>query len=199
VSIASVAVDLATNIFGDLSGARVLVLGTGEIGEATAKAFRSRGAGDLAVTGRNSERAGEIATGLGAATAPFDQRDAHLADYDIIVCSTAATDAVLRTPAISAAMKRRPARPLLLIDLALPRDVEETAANLQNVFLYNLDDLAKIAEENRSARGAEVVRCREILSHRADGLWTSVQRHFQASPQAEVPTGQKSASQAAQL
>jgi glutamyl-tRNA reductase len=199
VSIASVAVDLATNIFGDLSGARVLVLGTGEIGEATAKAFRSRGAGGLAVTGRNSERAGEIATGLGATTVPFDQRDPHLSDFDVVVCSTAAPDAVLSTSAISAAMKKRPARPLLLIDLALPRDVQESAANLQNVFLYNLDDLAKIAEENRSARGAEVARCREILSQRADGLWTSVQRHFQAAPPSAVPAGQKSASQTAQL
>jgi glutamyl-tRNA reductase len=199
VSIASVAVDLASNIFGNLAGARVLVLGTGEIGEATAKAFKSRGAWELAVTGRNSGRAGEIATGLGAATVPFDQLDARLSEYDVVVCSTAAPDAVLRTSAISAAMKKRPARPLLLVDLALPRDVEESAAKLQNVFLYNLDDLAKIAEENRSARGAEVARCREILSQRAEGVWTSVQRHFTAASQPEAPSVQKSAGQAAQL
>jgi glutamyl-tRNA reductase len=199
VSIASVAVDLASNIFGNLAGARVLVLGTGEIGEATAKAFRSRGAWELAVTGRNGGRAGEIAADLGAATVPFDQLDARLSEYDVVVCSTAAPDAVLRASAVSAAMRKRPARPLLLVDLAVPRDVEEAAAKLQNVFLYNLDDLAKIAEENRSARGAEVARCREILSQRADGLWTSVQRHFHSAPQVEVPAAQKSASQAAQL
>jgi glutamyl-tRNA reductase len=202
VSIASVAVDLAANIFGNLAGARVLVLGTGEIGEATARAFRSRGAWELAVTGRNSGRSAEIAAGLGAATVPFEQLDARLAEYDVVVCSTAAPDAVLRTSAISASMKRRPARPLLLVDLALPRDVEESASKLQNVFLYNLDDLANIAEENRSARGAEVARCREILSQRADGLWTSVQRHFTAGTQSAAPTAQKNtgqASQAAQL
>jgi glutamyl-tRNA reductase len=193
VSIASVAVDLAANIFGDLAGARVLVLGTGEIGESTAKAFRSRGAGDLAVTGRRNERADEIASGLGAGTVPFDERASHLADFDVVVCSTAAPDAVLTTAAISGAMKRRPARPLLLIDLALPRDVEETAAKLQNVFLYNLDDLAKIAEENRVARGAEVARCRAILSQRADGLWTSVQRHFQPAAPATEAAPQKGA------
>jgi glutamyl-tRNA reductase len=193
VSIASVAVDLAANIFGELAGSRVLVLGTGEIGEATAKAFRSRGAGDLAVAGRRSERANEIASGLGAATVPFEERASHLSDFDVVVCSTAAPDAVLSTSAVSAAMKRRPARPLLLIDLALPRDVEESVAKLQNVFLYNLDDLAKIAEQNRSARGAEVARCRTILSHRADGLWSSVQRHFHSPSQPTEPPPQKGA------
>jgi glutamyl-tRNA reductase len=96
-------------------------------------------------------------------------------------------------------MRRRPARPLLLVDLALPRDVEESAARLQNVFLYNLDDLAKIAEENRSARGAEVARCREILSQRADGLWTSVQRHLPSEVQSSAPTTQKGAGHASQV
>ena len=71
-------------------------------------------------------------------------------------------------------MRKRPARPLLLIDLALPRDVEASAADLQNVFLYNLDDLAKIAEQNRAAREAEIARCRVILAERADGLWKQV-------------------------
>jgi glutamyl-tRNA reductase len=182
VSIASVAVELAGDIFGDLAGARVLVLGTGEVGEATAKAFRSRGAGELAVAGRNRDRAEGVASGLGAGVVHFDERDSRLSEYDIVVCSTAAPDAVLTTPAISAAMRKRPARPLLLIDLALPRDVEASAADLQNVFLYNLDDLARIAEQNRSAREAEVARCRAILMERADGLWRSVQRRCADAP-----------------
>jgi glutamyl-tRNA reductase len=82
-------------------------------------------------------------------------------------------------------MRRRPARPLLLIDLALPRDVESAAADLQNVFLYNLDDLARIAETNRSAREAEIGRCRAILAQRADSLWDQVLRH---SVQASEPS-----------
>jgi glutamyl-tRNA reductase len=188
VSIASVAVDLAGDIFGDLSGARVLVLGTGEVGEATARAFRSRGAGDLAVASRHRERAEGVASGLGAGVLHFDERNSRLADYDIVVCSTAAPDAVLSAPAISAAMRKRPARPLLLIDLALPRDVEASAADLQNVFLYNLDDLARIAEQNRCAREADVARCKAILSERAEGLWRSVQRRCaQAAGAPESP------------
>jgi glutamyl-tRNA reductase len=175
VSVANVAVDLASNIFGSLAGARVLVLGTGEIGEGTARAFKSRGAADLAVAGRRAERAAEVASGLGANTVLFEERDSRLADYDIVVCSTAAPAAVLGKSAIASAMRTRPARPLLLIDMAVPRDVEPAAADLQNVFLYNLDDLARIVDENRSAREAEIARCRAMLAHRADGLWRHVQ------------------------
>jgi glutamyl-tRNA reductase len=180
VSVANVAVDLASNIFGTLSGTRILILGTGEIGEGAARAFKSRGASDLAVAGRRPERAVEIAGGLGARTVGFGERDSHLSDFDIVVCSTSAPDAVLSRSSVATAMRKRPARPLLLIDLALPRDVESAAADLQNVFLYNLDDLAKIAEQNRSARAAEVARCREILAQRADGLWKQVRQRLLA-------------------
>ena len=181
VSVANVAVDLAASIFGSLAVAKVLVLGTGEIGEGTARAFRSRGAAELAVAGRTPERAAEVAAALSAETVPFGDRDSSLAHYDIVVCSTAAPSAVLSAAAIAAAMRRRPARPLLVIDLALPRDVEASAADLQNVFLYNLDDLARIAERNRMAREAEIARCRAILAHRADGLWGHVQRYLSSA------------------
>jgi glutamyl-tRNA reductase len=182
VSVANVAVDLATNIFGSLADAKVLVLGTGEIGEGTAKAFKSRGAEDLAVAGRRMERAAEVAGALGVGTVAFEERDAHIVSFDVVVCSTSAPTTILSTAAVAAAMKKRPARPLLLIDLAMPRDVEASAADLQNVFLYNLDDLAKIAETNRAAREAEIVRCRQLLSERAASLWEHIQRHLSSAP-----------------
>jgi len=199
VSVANVAVELACSIFGSLADARVLVLGTGEIGEGTARAFRSRGAADLAVAGRRIERVAEVASGLGANTMHFDERDSRLADYDIVVCSTAAPGAVLATSAVAAAIRRRPARPLLLIDLALPRDVESSAADLQNVFLYNLDDLARIAEQGRCTREAEIGRCKAMLAQRADGLWKQVQPHLSAAaPRAGAPRqGPDAARQAA--
>jgi glutamyl-tRNA reductase len=197
VSIANVAVDLATNIFGDLADTKVLVLGTGEIGEGTAKAFKSRGAEDLAVAGRRLERAAEVAGGLGAETVKFEERDVHIASYDVVVCSTAAPTTILSTSAVTAAMKKRPARPLLLIDLAMPRDIESSAADLQNVFLYNLDDLAKIAETNRVAREAEVARCRELLAERATSLWEHVQRYLASAPgQARGPGRPEGAAEA---
>jgi glutamyl-tRNA reductase len=180
VSVANVAVDLASNIFGSLDGVRILVLGTGEIGEGTARAFRSRGAADLAVASRTPEHAAGVAAGLGAGTVPFEEREHRIADCDIVVCSTSAPSTVLSTAAIHAAMRRRPARPLLLIDMAMPRDGEASAADLQNVFLYNLDDLAKIAEQSRAAREAEAQRCRTLLAERADSLWRHVQERLAA-------------------
>jgi len=197
VSVSNVAVELASNIFGSLAGARVLVLGTGEIGEGTARAFMSRGASGLAVAGRRRERAAEVAGGLGADMVDFDERRARLADYDIVVCSTSAPGAVLEASAIAEAMSRRPARPLLLIDLALPRDVEASAADLQNVFLYNLDDLARIAERNRSAREAEIARCRAMLAQRVDGLWRQVEAHLRAASGAGPRAGDAGAARQA--
>jgi glutamyl-tRNA reductase len=197
VSVANVAVELAASIFGSLAHAKVLILGTGEIGEGTAKAFKSRGAEDLAVAGRRPEKAEEIASGLGAGTVEFEERDSRLADFDIVVCSTAAPAAVLSAASIASAMRKRPARPLLVIDLAVPRDVESSAADLQNVFLYNLDDLAKIAEANRTAREEEITRCKAMLAHRADGLWSHVQRYLLTAPPDSAGRGPDAASQAA--
>jgi glutamyl-tRNA reductase len=175
VSVANVAVELAVNIFGQLADIRILLLGAGEIGEKTARAFQSRGAAALTVTNRRLERAMELATELGASALPFDQREARLADFDIVVGSTAAPDAVVSHSATVAALKRRPARPLFFIDLALPRDIDPAVAGLQNVFLYNLDDLAKIAERNRTAREAEIAKCRALLGERADALWRQME------------------------
>ncbi len=174
ISVANVAVDLAVNIFGDLASAQVLLLGAGEIGEKTAKAFQSRGAGSLTVSSRTFARAMELATTFGGAALPFEHVTGHLAQFDIVVCSTSAPHAVVTTADIVAAMKRRPARPLFLIDLALPRDVEPAVASLENVFVYNLDDLARIADENRAARAAKVAHARELIAARTDALWQQV-------------------------
>jgi glutamyl-tRNA reductase len=174
VSIANVAVDLAHTIFGDLTETRILLLGAGEIGEKTAKAFQSREAGSLTVASRQLQRAMELATTLKASALPFEQREARLSEFDVIVGSTSAPGTVISHEAVVAAMQRRPARPLFFIDLALPRDIDPRVADLQNVFLYNLDDLAKIAEENRVAREAEIVKCNALLGERAEALWRSI-------------------------
>jgi len=175
VSIANVAVDLALDIFGGLDDARILLLGAGDIGEKTAKAFLSRGAGSLTVSSRTLAHALQLATELGATALPFEQREAKLGDYDVVVGSTAAPDVVLTRAAAQAAMRKRPARPLFFIDLALPRDVDPAVADLPNVFLYNLDDLAKIAERNLAAREAEIVKARALLRDRAEALWRHIE------------------------
>ncbi len=175
VSIANVAVDLAYTIFGSLETTRILLLGAGDIGEKTAKAFQSRGAESLTVASRRFERAMELATTLAASAMPFEQRESRLPEFDVVVCATSAPGTVISRDLTRAAMQKRPARPLFFIDLALPRDVESGVAELENVFLYNLDDLAKIADENRAARAAETAKGRAMLAERAEALWRHIE------------------------
>ncbi len=180
VSVANVAVELALNIFGSLASARVLLLGAGEIGEKTARACQRRGAGAMTVASRRFERAMELATALGASAMPFEQREARLAEFDVILCATSAPGTVIAFDAAAAAMKKRPARPLFFIDLALPRDVDAAVGELENTFLYNLDDLARIADANRAAREAEIARGRAIVAEKADALWRHVEPQVRA-------------------
>lgn len=180
VSVANVAVDLAQTIFGNLKDTRILLLGAGEIGEKTAKAFQSRDAGSVTVSSRHLERAMALASSLDATALPFELRDRHLSDFDVVVCSTAAPGAILTLPTVREAMKKRSARPLFFIDLAMPRDVESQVADLPNAYLYNLDDLAAIAEENRSARESEVAKCRQLISERAQALWRQAEARLRS-------------------
>ena len=176
VSTANVAVDLALTIFGDLASARVLLIGAGEIGEQSAKAFRSRGAHAITVSSRTPAHAMELASALDARAIPFEKVHSHLADFDIVACATAAPGAILAAATVAQAMKSRPASPLFLIDLALPRDIDPSAADLENVYLYNLDDLAKISEQNRSARLSEVEKAQALIKERTERLWQNVRQ-----------------------
>jgi glutamyl-tRNA reductase len=96
---------------------------------------------------------------------------AALADFDVAVCSTAAPEAVVTRAMAAAAMRRRPTQPLFFIDLALPRNIAPEVADLPNVFLYNLDDLAAIADENLALRHAEIEQARQLLAGKAEALW----------------------------
>ncbi len=174
ISTANVAVDLAQKIFGRLDRTRILFLGAGEIAGKTARAFQSRGAAALTVASRTFERALELARLFNGAALPFENVPRHLADYDIVVCSTAAPGAVITREAAAGAMRARRARPLFFIDLALPRDVDPSVADLENVFIYNLDDLARIADENLAARASEVAKARELARQKAAQLWDRI-------------------------
>lgn len=196
VSVANVAVDLAVTIFGQLGSTRILLLGAGDIGEKTARAFKSRGAGALTVASRRLENAMELAASLEATPLPFENRDQQLVASDIVVCSTSAPHAVVLQSAVAAAMRKRAARPLFFIDLALPRDVEAEVAKLDNVFVYNLDDLAAIAEENRVARAADVDKCRRLLDERAAAVWRQVEGRLTTAGTEDGVTGTRETSQA---
>lgn len=186
VSVASVAVDLAIGVFGRLEQARVLLVGAGDIGEKCARAFQSRGARRMTVASRRFERARQLAADLGADALPFEDREARLGEFDIVVCSTAAPSTVVSAEAVRRVAGSRQGRPLFFIDAAMPRDVEPEVAGEQNVFLYNLDDLAAMAEQNRMARASEAERCRSLLAGRVVAVWPQIELQL-ADTQPAVP------------
>ncbi len=176
ISIGNVAVDLATRIFGKLDKSRVLLLGSGDVGEKTAQALKSRGVGDISVSSRTFENAHKLAHSLGGAAIDFADFAQQLEHFDIIICSTSAPGAILNKEAIRSTMRQRPERPCFLIDLALPRDIDPAVEDVENVYLYNLDDLSSIANENLAARKAEIDKAREILKKHAWTLWLQLRR-----------------------
>lgn len=171
VSVGSVAVDLARKIFGDLRPCHILVLGAGEIAEKTLLNLKSRGARNIAVSNRTFARAGDLARKLEGVALPFEQIHSALNSYDIVIGSTSATTPLFRHREVETVMEQRPLRPLFLIDMAVPRDFDASLSGLENVFLYNIDDLSELAQANRTAREAEIVRCREALDVKARHLW----------------------------
>jgi glutamyl-tRNA reductase len=176
VSIGNVAVDLANRIFGHLRDSRVLLIGSGDVAEKTAQSLNSRGVADITVTSRTFENAHSLAHSLGGAAIEFDDFAAQLKRFDIVISSTAAPNAILSRSTIAAALKQRPERPFFLIDLALPRDIDPSVDKLENVYLYNLDDLSAIANENLELRKAEIERARTILKAHAWNLWLQLRR-----------------------
>jgi len=182
ISIGNVAAELALRICGDLETARILLVGTGEAGEKTAQSLKSRGARAVTVTGRRHERARALAEHFSGAVIDFPTFRNAIGEFDIIIGSTAASEPVLNKADIKAAMKPRPTEPLFLIDLAVPRDFDSRAARLQNVYLYNLDDLGQIANENLRAREAEVEECRRELAVRAHRLWEDITASHTRAP-----------------
>jgi glutamyl-tRNA reductase len=186
VSVASVAVDLAGKIFGDLPATKVLVVGAGDIGLKTAQAFQSRGVRAITVASRTLARAEEAAAAAGGWATTLAHLDEAVVSADIVACSTSAPGHVVSRELAAAAIAKRRARPLFFIDLALPRDVDPAAAEVENVYLYNLDDLARIAEQNLAHRQAEVAKCKALLAQRTAALWPQIARSL-AGPNGAAP------------
>ncbi len=171
VSVGSVAVDLAGKIFGDLERCRILVLGAGEIAERTIVNLKNRGARSVTLSNRTFERAGELAGKLEGTVLRFEQFKRALGDFDIVIGSTAASAPVITRKEAEEIMHHRPLQPIFLIDLAVPRDFDPEIAQVDNIFLYNIDDLSQIADANRSAREGEIRHCREVLERKARHVW----------------------------
>lgn len=176
INISNVAVDLSAKIFGNLSRTKALVLGTGEIGEKTAKALRSRGTGIFGIASRNHKRALEVAKDWGGRAERLDRLNDHLTRYDIVLASIGSEKAVITRQLVKRANQRRDDRPLFLVDLGMPRNIEADCDDVDNVFLYNLDDLARIADENLTERKRAITISREIAAERSASIWNALKK-----------------------
>lgn len=167
VSVSSVAVDMAGRIFETLARSDVLVIGAGDTGEKAARAMLSRGARTVRVTNRSPERAQALAGALGGEAIPFEAWPPELERVDVVISSTSAPHYVVDETVLKPRLAARHGQPLLLIDLAVPRDIDPAVNTLDGVFLFNVDDLQTIADEARRQREAEIDRCLAVIRERA--------------------------------
>lgn len=163
VSVASVGLESLTNRLGDLAGRTVLSIGAGKMNRLLLEKLAARGAGPLLVSNRSAERARALAEACGGVAWPFEQVSDALVRADAVVCSTASDAPILSRRAVGRAMSERGGRPLVLLDLAVPRDIEPAARDVQGVCLINIDDLQAVVRENLQIRDAHRGPARQIL------------------------------------
>jgi glutamyl-tRNA reductase len=168
MSVASAGVKLAERIFGKLAERAALVLGAGTISEQVVAQLRDRRIARLSVLNRSRERAELLAREFAGRVVPWEEREAALAEPDVIISSVSAEEPPLQQAMLAKAMAARGNRPLFVMDLGVPRNVEAAAGELYNLYLYNIDDLTQIVEQNRSAREAEVPRAEAIVEQHVD-------------------------------
>lgn len=176
VSVSSVAVDLALQIFGDIAGRKVVLVGAGEMAEAASKLFAKQGA-KIIVVNRSRERAERLAVEVGGEPRDFAELNWCLIEADVVVSSTSATEPIITVDAVKTARKARRNRSLFLIDIAVPRDVDPRVNQLDDVYLYDVDDLSQIVARSLEGRAAEAAKGEAIVASEADAFETwSVER-----------------------
>lgn len=163
VSVSSVAVRLAKKVLGNLQDKKVLIVGTGKIGEQLVLYFKDNGIKSILVTNRTFEKAHTLAGNFGAEAVRFENFWDRLTDVDIVIASTGASHCIIRKQEVLELMPKRRQRPLLIIDLAVPRDVEAEVNKIDNVYLYDIDDLQKIVDKNIALRQSELDNCKKII------------------------------------
>ena len=166
VSYASIAVDVSGKIFEDLSAKSALMIGAGEMIRLTMQHFKKRGIGTLAVANRSLEGARRLAADHGARIIAFADVEEALPRYDIVVSCTSGRDTIVGKAAVQQALKIRKRRPMYIVDIALPRDVEPAVAQLEDVYLYTLDNLVEIADVNQRGRLQEADKAERIIDER---------------------------------
>jgi glutamyl-tRNA reductase len=171
VSVSSVAVELAMQIFESLSEKTALLIGAGKMAELAARQFRDRGIGGLMFANRTFDRGVELARELHGTPVPFEELSRYLPMADVVIGSTAATEFLLTEADVQEASRLRGYRPTFLIDLGVPRNFDPRINDLRNVYLYDIDDLESVIGENREERGREAARAEEIVSEEIESFW----------------------------
>ena len=163
VSVSSLAVQMTEKVLGDLSGRSVLLIGAGEMAQLAARELRAGGAAEVLVANRSEAHAQELATSVGGVAVGLSGLAASLERADVVICSTGAQQPVVTPDLVAGALKARRGRPLFLIDLALPRNVDPAVNELENTYVYDLDDLERVAAQNRRLREQEQERAEAIV------------------------------------
>lgn len=173
-SVSAAAVELARKIFGDLSGRRLMLLGAGKMTRLSLKLLSDAGVRQITVANRTMDRAEELARQCGGQAVPFEDLDRGLEEVDILLASTGAPHYVVTRDRLQKVMRARRYRPLFLVDIAMPRDFDPDCASLDNVYLYNIDDLQQVVGQNLALRHKEVQKVLEIVKSEAQGFLTDL-------------------------
>ena len=177
-SVGSVAVELAEKVFdADLSDKTVMILGAGRMGEACVKHLAKRGAKSVLVSNRSFERAERLAAEFGGRAVRMEDSSAAMAVTDILVASTGSPEIVLWRSDVEKILSQRGNRPLVLVDIAVPRNIDPKVQELANVFLFDIDDLEAVVRENTKVREQELALCHQIVSVRAVELVEKLHSH----------------------
>ncbi len=170
VSVASIAVELSEKVFGELSGRRVLLIGAGENGEVCAQHLLGKKIASLTIANRTREKAEALATHLGGEVVAFDALAEAMGDVDVVVSTTGAPEAVINAKMVREAMRKRDQTALVLLDIAVPRDVDPEVDAIPNVFRFDLDALQEIAAKNLEHRAAEIPRVEALVQAEVDSF-----------------------------
>lgn len=174
VSVSSAAVELAKKIFEDFQNTTVMLIGAGEMAELAVQHLVSDGVGQVLICNRTYERARDLAARFQAEAIPFEEMTQHLARADILLCSVAATEYIVRRDHIAQALEVRRHRPLFLIDISVPRAVDPQIQTLENVFLYDIDDLSQVVRSNLERREREAARAEVIIDEAVNEFMKSL-------------------------
>jgi glutamyl-tRNA reductase len=176
VSISAMAIELAKKIFGELKDKKILVVGVGEMCEIALKYFRKEGVSDIYITNRTLRNAQKLADEIAGVPYPFSDLQELITKIDMVLSSTGSEEPIIGQDLVSVVMKKRKQRPLFFIDIAVPRDVEPSVNNIENVYLYDIDDLKELSQKHLSDRLAETQKAHSIVEEEVEKFTSSLKQ-----------------------